>query len=310
MAFFKKPAIFEKIRNSLQKTRENLIDQVRDLASFHKKIDEIFFNELLDILILSDMGVATSEKLISELRHTVKRDRINDSSEIIGLLKAGIKDILRSDFQYSAEIPKKRPYVIMLTGVNGSGKTTTAGKLARRYHDAGYKVLMIAADTFRAAAIEQLEIWANRADVEIVKQKEGSDPSAVIYDGLQRAIAKQFDVVIADTAGRLQNKAHLMKELEKIRRTALKQIDEDQLLSLLVLDATTGQNAVSQANIFNEAVKLDGIVLAKLDGTAKGGIVVSIKDQLGLPVLEAGVGEKIDDLIPFDPDAYVNGLFD
>jgi fused signal recognition particle receptor len=310
MAFFKKPAIFEKIRNSLQKTRENLIDQVRDLASFHKKIDESFFSELLDILILSDMGVATSEKLIGELRHTVRRDRINDSSEIIGLLKAGIKDILRTDFQYSAEIPKKRPYVIMLTGVNGSGKTTTAGKLARRYKDAGYKVLMIAADTFRAAAIEQLEIWANRAGVEIVKQKEGSDPSAVIYDGLQRAIAKQFDVVIADTAGRLQNKAHLMKELEKIRRTALKQIDEDQLLSLLVLDATTGQNAVSQANIFNEAVKLDGIVLAKLDGTSKGGIVVSIKDQLGLPVLEAGVGEKIDDLIPFDPEAYVNGLFD
>jgi fused signal recognition particle receptor len=309
MAFFKKVKIFEKIKSSLTRTRESLVDQVKELTTLHKKIDDAFFDELLDILILGDMGVETSEKLIDQLKRTVKRDRIRDAEEIINLLKAGIQDILKSDIVYTAEIPDKRPYVIMLTGVNGSGKTTTAGKFARRYKDAGLKVMMIAADTFRAAAIEQLEIWAERADVDIVKQKEGSDPSAVIFDGLQKAVARDYDVVIADTAGRLQNKAHLMKELEKIKRTTLKKVDEDQILSLLVLDATTGQNAVSQALIFNDAVKLDGIVLAKLDGTAKGGIVVTIKDRLGLPVLEAGVGEKIEDLIPFDTEAYVDGLF-
>ncbi|MCD6217695.1 signal recognition particle-docking protein FtsY [bacterium] len=309
MAFFKKVKIFEKIKSSLTRTRKSLVDQVKELTTLHKKIDGAFFDELLDILILGDMGVETSEKLIDQLKRTVKRDKIRDAEEIINLLKAGIQDILKSDIVYTAEIPDKRPYVIMLTGVNGSGKTTTAGKFARRYKDAGLKVMMIAADTFRAAAIEQLEIWAQRADVDIVKQKEGSDPSAVIFDGLQKAVARNYDVVIADTAGRLQNKSHLMKELEKIKRTSLKKVDEDQILSLLVLDATTGQNAVSQALIFNDAVKLDGIVLAKLDGTAKGGIVVTIKDRLGLPVLEAGVGEKIDDLIPFDTEAYVDGLF-
>lgn len=309
MAFFKKVKIFEKIKSSLTRTRESLVDQVKELTTLHKKIDDAFFDELLDILILGDMGVETSEKLIDQLKRTVKRDRIRDAEEIVNLLKAGIQDILKSNIVYTAEIPDKRPYVIMLTGVNGSGKTTTAGKFARRYKDAGLKVMMIAADTFRAAAIEQLEIWAERADVDIVKQKEGSDPSAVIFDGLQKAVARDYDVVIADTAGRLQNKAHLMKELEKIKRTTLKKVDEDQILSLLVLDATTGQNAVSQAMIFNDAVKLDGIVLAKLDGTAKGGIVVTIKDRLGLPVLEAGVGEKIEDLIPFDTEAYVDGLF-
>lgn len=309
MAFFKKVKIFEKIKSSLTRTRESLVDQVKELTTHHKKIDDAFFDELLDILILGDMGVETSEKLIDQLKHSVKRDRIRDAEEIINLLKAGIQDILKSDIEYTAEIPEKRPYVIMLTGVNGSGKTTTAGKLARRYKDAGLKVMMIAADTFRAAAIEQLEVWAQRAEVDIVKQKEGSDPSAVIFDGIQKAIARGYDVVIADTAGRLQNKAYLMKELEKIKRTTLKKVDEDQILSLLVLDATTGQNAVSQAMIFNDAVKLDGIVLAKLDGTAKGGIVVTIKDRLGLPVLEVGVGEKIEDLIPFDTEAYVDGLF-
>lgn len=309
MAFFKKPKIFEKIKASLTRTKENLVDQVRDLATLHKKIDDAFFEELLDILILGDMGMETSEKLIDQLKRVVKRDRIREPEEIIDLLKIGIKNILKSDVVYTAQIPEKRPYVIMLTGVNGSGKTTTAGKLARRYKDAGLKVMMIAADTFRAAAIEQLEVWADRAEVDIVKQKEGSDPSAVIFDGLQKAIAREYDVVIADTAGRLQNKAHLMKELEKIKRTTLKKVDEDQILSLLVLDATTGQNAVSQAMVFNAAVKLDGIVLAKLDGTAKGGIVVTIKDRLGLPVLEVGVGEKIEDLIPFDTDAYIDGLF-
>ncbi|MFH1515551.1 MAG: signal recognition particle-docking protein FtsY [bacterium] len=309
MAFFKKPKIFDQIKNSLKKTRENLVDQVKELTTFHKKIDDVFFDELLEILILGDMGTETSGRLIEQLKRTVKRDRIREPQEVVGLLKAGIKDILKSDFEYSGEIPAKRPYVIMLTGVNGSGKTTSAGKLAKRYNDAGLKVMMIAADTFRAAAIEQLQVWAERAGVDIVKQKEGSDPSAVIFDGLQRAVARNYDLVIADTAGRLQNKAHLMKELEKIKRTALKKVDEDQILSLLVLDATTGQNAVSQATIFNEAVKLDGIILAKLDGTAKGGIVVTIKDMLGLSVFEAGVGEKIEDMIPFDTDAYVDGLF-
>ena len=309
MQLFKRPKIIEKIRNSLARTRENLVDQVRDLASFHKKIDDAFFDELLDILILGDMGSQTSERLISQLRRTVKRDRIKESEKVVDLLKAGIKDILHSDIGYSAEIPDKRPYLILLTGVNGSGKTTTAGKLAYRYREAGLKVMMIAADTCRAAAIEQLEIWANRAGVDIVKQKEGSDPSAVIFEGMEKAIARGYDLIIADTAGRLQNKAHRMKELEKVKLTILKKVEDDQVLSLLVLDATTGQNAVSQAAIFNEAVKLDGIVLAKLDGTAKGGIVVTIKDKLGLPVLEAGVGEKIEDLVPFDSQAYVDGLF-
>lgn len=309
MAFFKKPKIFEKIKKSLAKTRDNLVDQVKNLATIHKQVDDAFFDELMDILILSDMGPETSQRLIDQLKRSVKRDRIKESEQVINLLKAGIKDMVRSDFDYTAEISNKRPYVILLTGVNGSGKTTTAGKLAHRYKEAGYRVMMIAADTFRAAAIEQLEVWSQRAGVDIVKQREGADPSAVIFDGLERAIAREYDVVIADTAGRLQNKAHLMKELEKIKRTTLKKVDEDQVLSLLVIDATTGQNAVMQAEIFNQAVKLDGLVLAKLDGTAKGGIVVTIKDRLGLPILEAGVGEKIDDLIPFDPDAYVEGLF-
>jgi fused signal recognition particle receptor len=309
MLFFKKPKIFEKIKQSLTKTRDTLVEQVKDLAIFHKKIDEAFYNELMDILILGDMGPETSGYLIDQLKRKVRQERLSDPKEVVDLLKAVIRDVIRTDVNYTGDIPEKRPYMILLTGVNGSGKTTTAGKLANRYREAGYKVLMIAADTFRAAAIEQLEIWAQRAGVEIIKQQEGSDPSAVIFDGLERAIARQYDVIIADTAGRLQNKAHLMKELEKIKKTALKKLSEDQIISLLVLDATTGQNAVSQATIFNEAVKLDGIVLTKLDGTSKGGIVVTIKERLGLPVLEAGVGEKIEDLIPFDPDAYVDGLF-
>jgi len=309
MPIFKQVKIFQKIKESLSKTRESLIGQVRELAKIHRTIDDSFFNELLEIMILGDMGVETSEKLISELRRAVKRDRINDAEKVVDLLKESIKNILGSGLKYTGDVPEKRPYVILLTGVNGSGKTTTAGKLAHRYKEAGYKVMMIAADTFRAAAIEQLEIWAQRAKADLIKQSEGSDPSSVIFDGLERAIARGYDVVIADTAGRLQNKAHLMKELEKIKRTTLKKVDSEQVISLLVIDATTGQNGISQAMVFNEAVKLDGIVLAKLDGTAKGGIVVAIKDRLGLPVLEAGVGEKIDDLIPFDSQAYVDGLF-
>ncbi|MCG3151449.1 MAG: Signal recognition particle receptor FtsY [bacterium] len=306
-----KEAVATRIEAGLEASRKGFMGQIQRLGLRWGRVEEGFYDELLEALILGDIGVPTSTALVDDLRAICTAKKIHDIEPALSELKELIRVRVAHDFDYDGLLDDApRPWVVMLTGVNGSGKTTTAGKLAARYKALGKSVLLVAADTFRAAAIEQLEVWAGRADVEFMKQQQGSDAAAVVYDGLERAVARQFDVVIVDTAGRLQAKQHLMEELRKVRRIAEKKVPAEQITSLLVVDATTGQNGLSQARIFNEVVDLDGIVLTKLDGTAKGGIVVAIQAELGLPVVEVGVGERIDDLVPFDPEAYVEGLFE
>lgn len=255
---------------------------------------------------MGDVGVPTAEKICKELRERVKKEGIKDPSEITSLLKEIIADMLRGGEELDLATS---PSIILVIGVNGVGKTTTIGKLANALSKEGKKVILAAADTFRAAAIEQLEIWADRSKCEIIKQKEGSDPAAVIYDAISAAKARQADVIICDTAGRLHNKKHLMDELAKINRVIDRELPDASKEKLLVLDATTGQNAVNQAEQFRQATGITGIVLTKLDGTAKGGVVLAIKDGLGIPVKYIGVGEQIDDLQPFNPDAFADALF-
>lgn len=298
--------IFAKISAGLRKTRDSFINRLKHITNKFTKIDEELFDELEEAMIMSDIGVETSEEICDRLRQKIKERGVTDPAEIMELIQEVIGEIMGDDTGLDLS---KSPAVIMVIGVNGAGKTTTIGKLCYQFKNEKKKVLVAAADTFRAAAIDQLEVWTERAGVDIVKHAEGSDPGAVVYDALEAAKARDCDVVIIDTAGRLHNKKNLMDELAKINRIIDSKAEECSREVLLVLDATTGQNAVNQAKLFSETAPITGIVLTKLDGTAKGGIVISIKNELGIPVKLIGVGEKIDDLQPFDSRSFVEALF-
>ncbi len=299
--------IFTKIAEGLKKTRDSFLGGLQKIFNSFTKIDEELFEELEEQMIMSDIGVETSEEICDRVRKKVKERGITNPNDIMELIYEVISEIMGDDTGLDLT---KSPAVIMVIGVNGAGKTTTIGKMCHQFRQEGKKVLVAAADTFRAAAIDQLQVWTERAGVDIVKHTEGSDPGAVVYDSLEAAKARNCDVVIIDTAGRLHNKKNLMEELKKINRIIDSKAGESSREILLVLDATTGQNAVSQAKLFNETAQITGIVLTKLDGTAKGGIVISIKNELGIPVKLIGVGEKIDDLQPFDSRMFVDALFD
>ncbi len=298
---------FSKIKEGLKKTRNAVVNQIDSMLKSFRKIDEELFEELEELLVMGDVGVPTAQKICDELRDRVKTDNIKEPEEITKLLREITGDLLRG--QQELNISTK-PSIILVIGVNGVGKTTTIGKLANDLRTKGKKVTLAAADTFRAAAIDQLQIWAERSNCDIVKQNEGSDPAAVVFDAISSAKAKGADVIICDTAGRLHNKKHLMDELAKINRIIDRELPDADKEILLVLDATTGQNAVNQAVEFRKATGITGIVLTKLDGTAKGGVVLAIRDGLGIPVKYIGVGEQIDDLQPFDPDGFAQALFD
>lgn len=305
----------ERLRDGLTKTRNSFVNKLRATIGFGRKIDEKLLEEIEEVLITSDIGFATTERIINSVRNTVKKENYENADRIYELIKQEILAIF-------AEIPAptqedvyqlnnvEKPFVMMMIGVNGVGKTTTIGKLAHNFKKFDNKVLIGAADTFRAAANEQLDVWAKRADVEIIQQKQGADPAAVVYDTLAAGIARKSDVILIDTAGRLHNKANLMKELEKINRVMKKHKESAPDEVFLVLDATTGQNAVQQAKEFSKVAPITGIVLTKLDGTAKGGVIIGITSELKIPVRFIGVGEKIDDLQLFDPIAFTDALFD
>lgn len=296
--------LFGKIRNALKKTKDNVAHKMRQLF-LKNKIGNDFYDELEEILISSDVSVRTAEDVVEQVKEEAIGNKIKDEQFVTDLLKDILEDTLNE-----AEMPEITfPCVIMFVGVNGVGKTTTIGKVANYFVSQKKSVTVAAADTFRAAASDQLNIWADRAKVRIVKHEEGSDPSAVIFDAVASAKAKGTDVVLVDTAGRLHVKENLMNELKKMDRVVTREYPEAAFYKFLVLDATTGQNAVNQARVFDEAVELDGIVLTKLDGTAKGGFVFSLCGELGIPVVFAGVGEKIDDLVPFDAEEFVEGFF-
>lgn len=298
---------FSKIAAGLKKTRDSLAGAVNSVLKSFTKIDEELFEELEEILITCDIGVATSTYICDLLRDKVKEERITDPSEIYSLLKGIISDMLKGE---TALDLKTNPSMILVIGVNGVGKTTTIGKLSSNLKKAGNKVVLGAADTFRAAAIDQLGVWAERSGVDMVKSVEGSDPASVVFDTIASAKAKKADVIICDTAGRLHNKKNLMDELAKMYRVIGRELPDSSVETLLVLDATTGQNAVNQAREFKNVTDITGIVLTKLDGTAKGGVVLAIKHELGIPVKYIGVGEGIDDLQPFDCDSFAEGLFE
>ena len=299
--------IFSKIKSGLQKTRTSMMKQVEGVLSSFQKIDEELFEELEEILIMSDVGVLTSTKICEQLREQVKAKKLDDPAQIKDEMKQIVTQMIVGEETLRLAT---KPSVILVIGVNGAGKTTTIGKLAANLKADGKKVLLGAADTFRAAAIDQLQIWADRAGVDLVKHGEGADPAAVVYDAIVAAKARNCDVVICDTAGRLHNKKNLMDELAKISRVIDREAVGCDTEVLLVLDATTGQNAVNQAKQFQEAAGITGIVLTKLDGTARGGVVIAIRDSLGLPVKYIGVGEQMDDLQPFVAQEFVDALFD
>lgn len=299
--------IFSKIAAGLKKTKDSMMGKLEALMNSFTKIDEDFFEELEELLITCDIGVETSLEICGELRKKVKEKGLTETAQLMDELKEIITEMLGED--KSLDVSSK-PAVILVIGVNGAGKTTTIGKLAARYKNEGKNVLVAAADTFRAAAIDQLEVWTQRAGVDIVKHEEGSDPAAVVFDAVTAAKARDVDVLICDTAGRLHNKKNLMDELKKISRIVHQQAEGCSLETLLVLDATTGQNAVNQAKLFGETADITGIVLTKLDGTAKGGIIISIHRELGIPVKLVGVGEKLDDLQDFRAKDFVDALFE
>ncbi|MBE2975135.1 signal recognition particle-docking protein FtsY [Priestia megaterium] len=320
MSFFKKlkekitmqtDSVTQKFKDGLSKTRNSFSERVNDLVSRYRQIDEEFFEELEEILISADVGVATVLDLIDDLKSEVKRRNIKDPQDVQAVISEKLIDIYESGEEQIGELNMQQNdlTVILFVGVNGVGKTTTIGKIAHKFKQEGKKVVMAAGDTFRAGAIEQLEVWGERVGVDVIKQSAGSDPAAVMYDAVQSAKARKADVLLCDTAGRLQNKVNLMKELEKVKRVIEREIPGAPHEVLLVLDATTGQNALSQAKTFSEATNVTGIVLTKLDGTAKGGIVLAIRNELKLPVKFVGLGEKVDDLQPFDTEQYIYGLF-
>lgn len=320
MSFFKKlkekitkqtDSVTEKFKEGLTKTRDNFSSKVNDLVAKYRKVDEEFFEELEEILIQADVGFDTVMQLIDELKMEVKRKNIQDSKDVQSVISEKLVEIYRDADETSTEIniQENALTVILFVGVNGVGKTTTIGKLAHKYKAEGKNVLLAAGDTFRAGAIEQLEVWGERVGVEVIKQAAGSDPAAVMFDAVQSAKARNADILLCDTAGRLQNKVNLMKELEKVKRVIEREVPGAPHEVLLVLDATTGQNALIQAKTFKEATNVSGIVLSKLDGTAKGGIVLAIRNELKIPVKLVGLGEKMDDLQEFDAEKYVYGLF-
>ena len=298
--------LFNKLKEGLTKTRDGLTDKINEVLKIAITIDEDLYEELEEILITSDVGMDTTIDIIERLRTKIRKEKINDPQEVKPALKEVIRDIL-VEGAYEDDDAEKR--VMLVIGVNGVGKTTSIGKLAAKNKAEGKKVLLAAADTFRAAAIDQLEVWSNRANVDIVKHQEGSDPAAVVFDAIEAAKARNVDLLICDTAGRLHNKKNLMNELEKINRIIDRELEGYKKETLLVLDATTGQNAVIQAKQFMEACPIDGIILTKLDGTAKGGVVISIKQALNIPVRYIGVGEGIDDLQKFDAESFAEALF-
>lgn len=299
-------SFFVKLKDGLFKTRKNITEKINAVFSSFKTVDEDMFDELEEIMITSDIGVETSMRIIEKIKDKVKKENKKDPLEVLEFLKQEIMDIMGDEVE---PIGNVSPQIIIVIGVNGVGKTTSVGKIAHRLKNSGKKVLIAAGDTFRAAAMEQLEVWSNRVGVDIIKHQEGADPAAVIFDAINSAKSRKTDVIICDTAGRLHNKKNLMEELKKIFRVIEREYPEAHREVLLVLDATTGQNAIVQAKVFKEAAEIDGIVLTKLDGTAKGGIVIAIKSELDIPVKLIGVGEKIDDLQDFNPKDFVNALF-
>lgn len=303
-----KKGLFERFKRGLSKTRQNLGGKIDSLIKSTRKLDDEFFEELEDILIQADVGINTSLDLVSKIRTAAKKKKINDPNEVSDLIKDAIKEIMNTE-QVPLNTSADKPTVILVVGVNGAGKTTSIAKLANKFKQENKRVILAAGDTFRAAAIDQLQIWADRVGVELIKHQEGSDPGAVVFDAISAARARKADVLIIDTAGRLQNKSNLMKEISKVRKVIEKEIPEAPHEVLLVLDATTGQNAISQARIFSEATGVTGIVLTKLDGTAKGGIVIAVAKELNIPVKLVGIGEGLEDLREFSPDIFAQALF-
>ncbi len=303
-----KKGFFGRLVQGLTKTRDNIVNSIDSIFSGFSSIDEDFYEELEEVLIMGDLGINTTNSIMENLRNKVKEEKIKYPAECKALLINSIKE--QMDLGENAYEFENKKSVVLVIGVNGVGKTTSIGKLADQLREQGKSVLLAAADTFRAAAIDQLEEWSRRANVPIIAQKEGSDPAAVIYDAVQSAKARNVDVLICDTAGRLHNKKNLMEELKKINRIIDKEYPDAYRETLIVLDGTTGQNALAQAKIFMEAANITGIILTKMDGTAKGGIAVAIQSELGVPVKYIGVGEKIDDLQKFDSNDFVNALFD
>jgi len=302
-----KLGLFDRMRQAVTRTRESLSESISSVIALTREVDQASLDQLEPRLLAADIGSATTALIMENLRQRALRTGIESGAQLKELLKTELKQIL-DGVARPIHHPATAPEVILMVGVNGTGKTTTTGKLANLYKSQGRSVLLCAADTFRAAAIEQLEVWAQRSDVPIIKTKQGGDPSAALYDALAAAKSRGTEVMIADTAGRLHTKTDLMKELDKMRRTAEKLVPGAPHQTFLVMDATTGQNGLQQARLFTEAARVTGIVLTKLDGTAKGGIVLAIATELGLPVLYAGIGEKIDDLIPFDSTAFIESL--
>ena len=303
------PTLLERLKTGVEKTRSGLVSRLEDTLAGRKEIDADLLDELEYTLISADIGVRTTEEILERIRQRVDRRLIGDATELKGLIREYLLEVLQASERPMLRVSEP-PAVVMVVGVNGSGKTTTIGKLAQRYKGENRSVLLCAADTFRAAAIEQLEIWGQRTATDVIRQKSGADPSAVMFDALQAARARKIDYVIVDTAGRLQTKTNLMAELEKMRRTASRVVPDAPHEVLLVLDATTGQNGLEQARKFTETSGVTGIVLTKLDGTAKGGVVVAIARELNLPIRYVGIGEKADDLLPFEPERFIESLFE
>jgi fused signal recognition particle receptor len=312
------PEFLEKFATAVASTRENLADRIDSVIGSRREIDAAVLDELEEALIGADIGVGTAMEIIEKARQQINRNQLNDVDELKRLIKSELREILdtaernrkQGTVASETEVPLEiRPYIVMVVGVNGVGKTTTIGKLAHRIKSEGNEVLICAADTFRAAANDQLAIWADRSGVPLIQQKPGTDPSAVLFDSIQAAKARNADVLIVDTAGRLHTKTNLMQELEKMRRIASREVEGAPHEVLLIMDAVTGQNGLEQARQFTKAVPVTGLVLTKLDGTAKGGIVIAIAKELGIPIRYVGVGEQMNDLIQFSPEAYINGLF-
>jgi len=296
--------LFDRIKSGMRRTREVFSGRMDELVENYKELDDDFYEDLTDILIMADVGVETSDLAVSRLKEKCRAEKIGNPEKAREALKQILADIL-----WAEPMQLTSPLVLLIIGVNGVGKTTSIGKLASRLKAMGRRVIICAGDTFRAAAADQLTVWAERAEVPIIKQHEGADPAAVVFDGIQAAKGRHADVLLVDTAERLHNKAHLMEELRKISRVAEREYPEARLAALLVIDATTGQNGLAQAKVFSEVANLDGIILTKLDGTAKGGIAIAIRHELGLPVRYIGLGEQLDDMQPFDAGEFVSAIF-